>query len=136
MKHRKLRLAWSVGCGLVCLLLIVLWVRSRWYQDRLSGTWLVASSAQGLIVLELGDLNRSWELTSESVRHPGWDRPGLAWSVAANRTFVFVAHTTLAVLVALIAPLPWIRWRFSLRTLLVVATLIAILLGLMVHAMS
>ena len=30
---RKLRIAWSVGCGIVCLLLIVLWVRSHWRKD-------------------------------------------------------------------------------------------------------
>src|SRR6478735_2894696 len=28
MRFRKLRIAWSVGCGLVCVLLIVLWARS------------------------------------------------------------------------------------------------------------
>src|SRR6478736_9471608 len=31
MRFRKLRIAWSVGCGILCVLLIVLWVRSyRW----------------------------------------------------------------------------------------------------------
>src|SRR4051812_24381488 len=28
MRFRKLRIAWSVGCGLACVLLIALWVRS------------------------------------------------------------------------------------------------------------
>jgi hypothetical protein len=28
MKFRKLRIAWSVFCGLACVLLVVLWVRS------------------------------------------------------------------------------------------------------------
>jgi len=32
MKYRKLRIAWSVAWGVVCLLLVALWVRSysRW----------------------------------------------------------------------------------------------------------
>ena len=30
MRFRKLRIAWSVVCGLVAVLLIVLWVRSYW----------------------------------------------------------------------------------------------------------
>jgi hypothetical protein len=33
MKFRKLRIAWSVACGILCLLLIVLWVRSYWSSD-------------------------------------------------------------------------------------------------------
>ncbi len=33
MRFRKLRIAWSVGCGVLCLLLIVLWVRSYWRLD-------------------------------------------------------------------------------------------------------
>jgi hypothetical protein len=36
MKYRKLRIAWSVGCGIVCLLLIALWVRSYWWSDELT----------------------------------------------------------------------------------------------------
>jgi hypothetical protein len=32
-----------------------------------------------------------------------------------------------------IATLPWFRWRFSLRTLLIVTTLIAVGLGLIVY---
>ena len=30
MKHRKLRIAWSVAWGVVAVLLCVLWVRSYW----------------------------------------------------------------------------------------------------------
>src|SRR3954464_9326953 len=30
MRFRKLRTAWSVVCGIACLLLIVLWIRSYW----------------------------------------------------------------------------------------------------------
>ena len=33
MKYRKLRIAWSVAWGVVCLLLVALWVRSYYYQD-------------------------------------------------------------------------------------------------------
>jgi hypothetical protein len=33
MTYRKLRIAWSVACGIVAVLLCVLWVRSYWYQD-------------------------------------------------------------------------------------------------------
>jgi hypothetical protein len=33
-----------------------------------------------------------------------------------------------------VAGLPWLRWRFSLRTLLIVTTLVAVVLGLAVYA--
>jgi hypothetical protein len=35
MRFRKLRIAWSVGCALACVLLITLWVRSYWRADSL-----------------------------------------------------------------------------------------------------
>jgi hypothetical protein len=34
-RFRKLRIAWSVGWGVVCLLLIALWVRSYWWTDSI-----------------------------------------------------------------------------------------------------
>ena len=34
MRFRKLQIAWSVACGIICLLLIGLWVRSYWWWDQ------------------------------------------------------------------------------------------------------
>src|SRR3954466_16060727 len=36
LKFRKLRITWSVFWGLACVLLIVSWVRSYWYADRIA----------------------------------------------------------------------------------------------------
>jgi len=33
MKYRYLRIAFSVTCGIACVLLVVLWVRSYWSVD-------------------------------------------------------------------------------------------------------
>ena len=33
MKYRKLRIAFSATCGIACVLLVVLWVRSYWWVD-------------------------------------------------------------------------------------------------------
>ena len=33
MKYRKLRIAWSVACAVVCLLLLAFWVRSYSWVD-------------------------------------------------------------------------------------------------------
>src|SRR6476659_6488605 len=37
MRYRKLRIAWSIACSILCLLLIVLWVRSYWLFDGFGG---------------------------------------------------------------------------------------------------
>src|SRR5688500_7945556 len=36
MRHRKLRIVFSVVCGIPCALLIALWGRSYWWTDQLS----------------------------------------------------------------------------------------------------
>src|SRR5690348_12392415 len=36
MKHRKLRIAWSVVWGTVAVLLVALWVRSYWRWDQIA----------------------------------------------------------------------------------------------------
>jgi hypothetical protein len=40
----------------------------------------------------------------------------------------------LIVLTSALATVPWIRWRFSLRTLLIATTLVAVVLGLIIYA--
>src|SRR4051812_46809034 len=60
MKYRKLRIAWSVGWGVACVLLIVLWVRSFWWRDyayarvvssATQTTYYDASSVQGGVTI-------------------------------------------------------------------------------------
>lgn len=36
MKHRKLRITWSVVCGLVAVLLIAIWVGNSWHGDSVA----------------------------------------------------------------------------------------------------
>jgi hypothetical protein len=36
MRFRKLRIAWSVGCIVLCVLLVEMWLRSYWW-----GVWLL-----------------------------------------------------------------------------------------------
>src|SRR4051794_14507847 len=36
VRFRKLRIAFSAVCLIACVLLIVLWVRSRWWNDEFS----------------------------------------------------------------------------------------------------
>ena len=77
MRFRKLRIAWSVGCGVVALLLIVLWVRSNQISDRLHGRlWgseaFLLSAKEGHITTVVFSWNISqvsweWETMSQPV---------------------------------------------------------------------
>src|SRR3954466_10432902 len=59
MRFRKLRIAWSVFCALACVLLVVLWVRSYFYHDRVLIRFRQANHVAGVIsaygALQLGE---------------------------------------------------------------------------------
>ena len=40
VRFRKLRIGWSVGCGIACVLLIALWARSYPHDDMLRRPYL------------------------------------------------------------------------------------------------
>jgi hypothetical protein len=140
MKHRKLRIAWSVAWGIACVLLIALWVRSKsvcdqlWLRYRQSpDSVLHIVSESGRIVFEhhpvpdmyLGD-------PDDSGRRPS----GLGFQVLrwGSQTDVFIPDWFLILILGAIAAIPCLRLslRFSLRTLLIVTTLVAVGLGLIV----
>jgi hypothetical protein len=149
MRFRKLRIAWSVFCGVACVLLIVLWVRSCWWTDL-----VFRSDARGVTTLGSNGgalyLNRStfpgnvggslWSGGS------GWNfRPipagnrsrssfGWQWSEADKK--IKAPCWFLALLFSIFAAVPWIRWHFRLRTLLIATTLVAMVLGLVVYVAS
>ena len=63
---RLLRIAFSAVCGIVCLLLIVLWIRSYWWQDfyswRLSDNrFSLTASGRGWILLSFYSYNPGFE---------------------------------------------------------------------------
>jgi hypothetical protein len=46
---------------------------------------------------------------------------------------LFLPFWSVVLLASILAGISWLRWRFTLRTLLIATTLVAILLGLAVH---
>jgi hypothetical protein len=78
MRYRKLRMAWSVGCGIACALLIVFWVRSGWWIDDLVMRFhdnfyvqLGSSPGTGGIVVDTGALpGTPWKLHSTAIDDP------------------------------------------------------------------
>src|SRR5262245_52831345 len=151
MKHRKLRIVWSVVWGVVAVLICVLWVRSYWWEDSIFRTDEVGDvidlqSGFGQVILHTewnslasglyipGDYNFSSRFDPEYVRrdyhHGKWNsrfdarwRTEEYWLVAAPHWFITTVLTV-------IAAAPWLSYRFSLRTLLIATTAIAVLLGL------
>jgi hypothetical protein len=155
MKHRKLRIAWAVMWGAAAVLLIALWVRSYWRVEHI--LWNSKTKAFGVSIYP-GQV--SVERTNGGVLMPlGWSRVifpisgndstsddeprtilGFGWqtdedSIAAYIPFWFLALTCTAFTWFAIAPPPPIK-RFSLRTLLIATTLVAIALGLIVWAVK
>jgi hypothetical protein len=151
MKHRKLRIAWTAGCGVLCLLLIAFWVRSFEWRDHLffpitgSRVLMIDSMCGTLTARAVNDINVVMIVGNEW-RH---DRESVSDLLGAMQRFRpafrfrwfgdgFAApHWFAAVVAAVLALIPWIRqitWRFSLRTLLIVATVVAVGLGMIVAA--
>jgi hypothetical protein len=148
MKYRKLRIAWSVACGILCLLLIVLLVRSCWWQDDL-GYAFSDSSVLSFMSLN-GSVEVSWYIdpfeslgeeigtfaTStgiEDVYQEGEvPTPQFNLTLNGDEYSIETPHWLPMLLIALTGALPWFRWsnRFSLRTLLIGMTVVAVALGL------
>jgi hypothetical protein len=153
MKHRKLRIAWSVGWGIVVMLLIALWVRSYWWEEiilaHFSNRGFQASHVLGQLRLSsvyLPGSSFSWPVMQTPVTvdtfrldpvhaHdlPSW--VGFDWKVTKIGWRVCLPYWFVLIATATGASAPWIGWRFSLRTLLIATTLVAVGLGLIVWAM-
>jgi hypothetical protein len=70
-------------------------------------------------------------MPQESPHHMLW-AIGRRVTPAGTTAYVYVPHWFAACLVAIFAALPRLRWRFSLRTLLIAMTLVAVVLGLII----
>jgi hypothetical protein len=141
MRFRKLRITWSVGCAIVCVLLIVLCVRSYWsddwFQGGINSRVIQGASFDGIVscfVLAEGSGSRwRWWSEPEASRavvmrtHSLWacERIGINYWVKFPYWFPVVFFAS-------VGPVPWLHWRFTLRTLLIATTLIAVVLGLVV----
>ena len=155
MRYRKLRIAWSVLWGLVAVLTCVLWVRSYSISDTL--LWRCCAPNAIRFHSRLGQI-RTATVHDQPQRVVGWsatmDYTALRASEPAyynvplingeldplDEHFEFASGVAgvpipswcLAVAFAALSVNPWLRWRFSLRTLLIATTLVALLLGIIV----
>jgi hypothetical protein len=160
---RKLRIAFSAVCGIVCLALIVVWVRSYWHIDQF-GRNSVGKNSIGfmsirghLMVAYTEDPTTIGELKAAGVVD-GWYRGELLTEEWINATagekqwdpsklfrgFKFsvsdlrLPYWFLVLMFAVPAAVLWPHWsrRFTLRTLLVGMSALAVLLVLIVWAIK
>ena len=146
MKYRKLRIAFSVTCGIACVLLVVLWVRSYWAPGSFAGMGYNGVSKWGVIAVFRAEPRTTFTVQGGySVVRFGvpvakfsplngrlgfytlWEKK--LWVLQIPYWFPAAMTFTLSVL-------PWIKWswRFSLRTLLITTTFVAVVLGLIIYA--
>jgi hypothetical protein len=130
---RYLRIAVTGLCLTACVLLIVLWVRGYWRWDNLDmGADHRITSLSGKLIIDeqfvfssLPDWMaspRSGPLFGSSFELSTFNVGG----VTPRGTGTAIPNWFLILVSATIAAAPWIRWRFSLRTLLIVTTLVAV----------
>jgi hypothetical protein len=147
MRFRKLRIAWSVFYGLLAIVLISWWVRSYWWVDQVfvpvtKSTNFVVGSIPNAFGFGFGGKSSAVTQTWITMRTAEWIAVGEPHDRSDFLTYFQFYDANVAMpywfgllLSAAFAAGPWIsilKWRFSLRTLLITTTLVAILLGLIV----
>jgi hypothetical protein len=160
MKFRKLRIALSAMCGVVCALLIVLWVRSYAVIDnfvyRLDvkgiafgsyggdlhfgslASWrsLPWDAEDGRLRIQHWPIDRQKPNPMEQVRQSHMTLLGFGMIGDSTEFAVFIPYWFLCGVSGACAALLWpIKSRqFKLQTLLIATTLIAVLLGIIAWA--
>jgi hypothetical protein len=122
-----------------CVLLIALWKRSYSWLDsllvRLSPTRVaMAGSINGGLLLHfpVNDFSANWKQRSRPLTGPGISRSPFRFGSEFRSIDggVQIPHWSVVLSAGLIAIIPWLPWSFSLRTLLVATTLVAVVLGI------
>lgn len=152
---RFLRIAFSAACLTLCVSFIALWVRSQKLVDlvegRVSANYSVHfGSLPGAFAF---GIEHRWKSTGGSLLIHGEPY----YLTTASKPFDFLPYSSpvwgafdyeygllmvpywfLVLITAALAAAPWIHWprRFGLRTLLIVMTLVALVLGMVIYAVG
>src|SRR3954465_7996842 len=152
MKFRKLRIAWSTVCGAVCLLLIALSARSFERCEVISMRTTNSEVTLGsndctlyairtlplLLPAKLG-------VAAPTVTPAGWTHTSskatatlkqVQFDLTPGRELIKLPDWLLLVVSIAATGAPWLGSRFSLRTLLIATTMVAVVLGLAVYPAS
>jgi len=144
MRHRNLRIALSAFCGLACVLLLALWYRSYWTLDLINRCdsrhiMTTIGSQMGTVYFAHFDAYEAYKGTGNSYATHGWEyrtreayalKQHFRWKRGSNSLSFNVPHWLPAIVAILVGAAIWLPLRFSLRTLLIATTLVAVLLKL------
>lgn len=154
---RYLRIGWTVFFGALCLLLIGLWVRSYWWNDivfnnrtttklgsNYGAVYFIRLTRPILVTSSTGlGLNAPYGPPANTPPMHGWRLGGreasvaskrFEWTISSVRQEAMLPYWGPTLFFATLAATPWAPWRFSLRTLLLFTTLVAVGLGVIVWA--
>ena len=151
MKSRNLRIAWSVTCGVACVLLIALWVRSYairdgvWWPETVIGAEVNSLSGHFVLMIvnreQFGGGLPPFRTFHDKINPAQtlWfnkDVLGFLLHRQVHLTRIDIPFWFLTLIGIGIATTPWFlkNWRFSLRTLLTIMGLTAVILGMAVYA--
>jgi hypothetical protein len=144
---RGVRVGVSVFFGLLTVVPVVLWIRGYYRYDIV--TFGVSPGPGYMFGFTCGELSVARFEKLAGWVSSGWHawtnsrNPEQAWANARFSEFVglrygsFFVAVPFAYVVMLTIALtasPWPRWRFSIRTMLTITTLVAVVLGAMVWA--
>jgi hypothetical protein len=139
---RTMRKEFSAMCSVFCLLLVAIWLRSYWWEDTImvyaSGERFVrVGMAPGAIQVVTGNKSRiapwtriveSHELVIHQLANMGIPYPSRFWGrFYIGPSILLVPDWFLILFIAALAAPPTrkIVWRFGLRMILVIMTLVA-----------
>jgi hypothetical protein len=144
--HRYLKVLITTTCGLAGVFVVVLWARSYIREDRASGhisnVGIRFYSSRGWIVCfknsAIGPNQYPWSISlgSEHWLAPNDSRLGFSSPVdffgSAATSHISLPHWAALIALMVLPSITWIDWklRFSLRTLLLGMTVIAVLFGI------
>ena len=134
----------SAVCLLLCALLGVLWARSYRSSDTLLG--LKRNTGLGVgFVSEKGQLIGVWNspvssllpisewtwrsVPTNTMRRHIESRFGFSYVSNRRETGIAIPHWLPVTLLLALVAIPWPKWQYSLRMLLLAMTLVAIVLG-------
>jgi hypothetical protein len=138
---KYLRIAVTALSMTACVLLVALWVRSYWWRDSIAiSSERTVVSRTGFIGIarspEFARQHRRWSLASLPLGRR--DKGPAPWMVLyksypLNKSELAVPIWMVLGALIVFTISAWLPWRFSLRTLLIATTLVAIGFGVVIY---